>query len=159
VSIRETLNKKPAVVTGITIAIVVIALAAIFLQSRTNKPGQGVTKAYYTTDDGATVFEDDLEKTTPFPHDGAPAVQAHMFSCDGGHTKFVGFLEKLPDNMPQATPARAHDPRVFLGLVKAPKSPGAKWVNKSSPEGNAVIAAVKCPDGGGSSPAIEVFAK
>jgi len=157
VSIRETLNKKPAVVTGITIGIVVIALVAIFWQSRP-KQIQPVTKAYYTTDDGASVFEDDLEKTTPFPHDGGSAVQAHMFSCDNGHTKFVGFLEKLPDKLPQATPARGRDPKIFAGLVKAPKNPSAKWVNKNSPEGIAIIAAIRCPDGGNSAP-VEVFAK
>lgn len=158
-SIRETLNNKPAVVTGITIGIVVIALVAIFWQSRPNKPVQGVAKAYYTTDDGATVFEDDFEKTTPFSHDGGSAVQARMFSCDDGRTKFVGFLEKLPDKLPQATPARGHDPKIFAALVKPPKNAGAKWVNKSSPEGIAIVTAVKCPDGGGSGPAIEVFAK
>src|SRR5258706_4951353 len=79
VGIRETLNKKPAVVTGVTIAVVVIALIAIFWQSRT-PPVKGVTRAYYTSDDGQSVFEDDLNKPTPFTHDGAPAVQAHMFS-------------------------------------------------------------------------------
>jgi hypothetical protein len=157
VSIRETLNNKPAVVTGITIGIVVIALVAIFWQSRP-KTVQGVTKAYYTTDDGASVFEDDLEKTTPFPHDGGSAVQAHMFSCDDGHTKFVAFLEKLPDKLPQATPARGRDPKIFAGLVKVPKNPSAKWVNKNSPEGIAIIAAIKCPDGGSGAP-VEVFAK
>ena len=157
-SIRETLNQKPAVVTGVTIGIVVIALVLIFIQSRPNKTVQGVTKAYYTIDDGATVFEDELEKPTPFPHDGGTAVQAHMFSCDNGHNKFVGFLEKLPDKLPPATPARGHDPRVFAALIKAPKNPSAKWVSKNSAEGAAIVAAVKCPDGG-SGPPIEVFAK
>ena len=158
-SIRETLNQKPALVTGITIGIVVIALVAIFWQSRRDKPVQGVTKAYYTIDDGATVFEDDLQKTTPFPHDVGTAVQAHMFSCDNGRTKFPGFLEKLPDKFPQAaTPGRGgRDPRIFVGLVKAPKNASAKWVNKNGPEGIALIAAVKCPNGGDSSPAVEVF--
>jgi hypothetical protein len=158
VSIRETLNNKPAVVTGITIGIVVIALVAIFWQSRP-KSAPRVSKAYYTTDDGATVFEDDLEKTTPFPHEGGSAVQAHMFSCDDGHTKFVGFLEKLPDKLPPAVAsARGRDPKIFAGLVKAPKNPSAKWVSKNSAEGAAIIAAIKCPDGGNGA-AVEVFAK
>ena len=159
-SIRETLNNKPAVITGITIGIVVVALVAILWQLRRDKPVQQVTKAYYTTDDGATVFEDDLEKTTPFPHDGGSAVQAHMFSCDNGRTKFVGFLEKLPDKLPQtATPGRTRDPRMFAALVKVPKNPSAKWVSKNGPEGNAIIAALKCPDGGSGGAIVEVFAK
>ncbi len=156
--IRETLNKKPAVVTGVTIAVVVIALIAIFWQSRTPSV-RGVTRAYYTTDDGQSVFEDDINKTTPFTHDGAPAVQAHMFSCDNGRTKFVGFLEKLPDKLPQPATPGGRDPRIFAGLVKPPKNANAKWVTRTSPEGIAVIAAVQCPDGGGSGQIIEVFAK
>ena len=156
-SIRETLNRKPAVVTGITIGIVVIALVAIFLQSRP-KTVPRVSKAYYTTDDGATVFEDDIEKITPFPHDGASAVQAHMFSCDGGRTKFVGFLEKLPDKPPQTAAPSARDPRIVAGLIKSANNPSAKWVNRNSPEGMALIAAIKCPDGSNSS-VVEVFAK
>ncbi|MDB5324303.1 MAG: hypothetical protein JWN40_5934 [Phycisphaerales bacterium] len=156
--IRETLNKKPALITGVTIGIVVIALVAILLQSRA-KPLRPATKAYYTTDDGQTVFADDLGKATPFLRDGVPAVQAHMFSCNDGRSKFVGFLEKLPDKLPAPATPGGRDPRVFAALVKPPKNTNANWVAKNSSEGFAVIAAVQCPEGGGNALPAEVFAQ
>jgi hypothetical protein len=157
VGIRETLNEKPAAVTGVTIAIVVIVLIVIFWQSRSKTAPAPATKAYFTIDDGQTTFEDDISKAPSFNHQGALAVQAHMFSCDNGKNRFVGYLEKLPEKMP-VTPGReprGHDPRLFAALVKVPKNKTAKWYPKLSPDAGTVIASIKCPDGG-SSPA-EVF--
>jgi hypothetical protein len=158
VGIRESLNRNPAVVTGATVAVVVIALILIFWQSRT-KTIVPPTKAYFTIDDGQSVFEDDLEKTAPFAHDGAQAVQAHMFSCNNGRTKFVGFLEKMPDKVPQqpAGQRSGRDPRLLTSLVKTPRNKDAKWVLKLGPEGAAIIASVRCPEGDGGMP-MEVFA-
>ena len=158
--IRETLNEKPAVVTGATIAIVVVILVFIFWQSRPASAPPPATKAYYTVDDGATTFEDDLSKALSFNRGGTLAVQAHMFSCDNGKNRFVGYLEKLPEKAP--TPpagreARGHDPRLLYGLVKQPTNKTAKWYPRLSAEGGEVVANVKCPDGG-SAPA-EVFPK
>jgi hypothetical protein len=151
VGIRDTLNEKPALATGATIAVVVIALIVIFWQSRSRSTANNaVNKAYYTIDDGETVFEDDIAKAPSFQHQGAQAVQAHMFSCNG-KTPFVGYLEKLPDRAPTATPSRetrGHDPRLFTSLVKTPKSKSARWVPKLGADGAAIIAAIKCPDGG-----------
>ena len=157
--IRESLNRNPAVVTGATVAIVVIVLVLIFWQSRT-KTIVPPTKAYFTIDDGQSVFEDDMQKSAPFEHNGAQAVQAHMFSCDNGRTKFVGFLEKQPDKVPQAAGGgqrSGHDPRLFAALVKPPMNKDAKWVSKLGPDGAAIIASVRCPEGGSGTP-MEVFA-
>lgn len=157
--IRETLNEKPALVTGATIAIVVVILVFIFWQSRPASAPPPATKAYYTTDDGATTFEDDLAKAPSFDHGGTLAVQAHMFSCNG-KSPFVGYLEKVPERAP-APPgreARGHDPRLLYSLVKQPKNKTAKWYPKLSAEGGEIVANVKCPDGGSAAPA-EVFPK
>jgi hypothetical protein len=157
VGIRETLNEKPAVVTGATIAIVVIVLVFLFWQSRPQGAPAPATKAYFTVDDGETTFEDDLAKAPSFDRGGTLAVQAHMFSCDNGKTRFVGYLEKLPDKMPR-TPAgeqRGHDPKLFAGLIKVPKNKNSRWVPKLGPEAGTVMTSIKCPDGG-SAPA-EVF--
>ncbi len=161
--IRENLNRNPGLVTGATVAIVVIVLVLIFWQSRT-KTIAPPTKAYFTIDDGQSVFEDDMQKSAPFEHNGAQAVQAHMFSCNNGRTKFVGFLEKLPDKLPQpagggrgGAQRSGHDPRLFAALVKPAMNKDAKWVSKLGPEGAAIIASVRCPEGGSGLP-MEVFA-
>ena len=53
--IRESLNKNPAITTGATIGIIVIALIFILYQifggDGAPKP---ITEMYYTVDDGAT---------------------------------------------------------------------------------------------------------
>ena len=155
--IRETLNEKPALVTGATIAIVVVILVFIFWQSRPRSAGPPATKAYYTADDGATTFEDDLAKAPSFDRGGTVAVQAHMFSCSNGKNPFIGYLERLPEKMatPSARQSRGHDPRLLYSLVKQPRNKTAKWYPKLSAEGGEIVANVKCPDGG-SAPA-EVF--
>ena len=46
------------------------------------KPSPG--SAFYTTDDGATLFTDGADRLPPFDHDGKAAVMAAVFSCDNG---------------------------------------------------------------------------
>ena len=155
--IRDTLNEKPAIATGATIAVVLIALIIIFWQSRPKATAPAASKAYFTVDDGDNVFEDDLSKAPSFNRGGTEAVQAHMFSCDNGRTKFVGYLEKVPEKLP-TTPgreSRGHDPRIFAAVVKVPKNKTARWYPRLSAEGGALIAGIKCPDG--SSATAEVF--
>jgi hypothetical protein len=158
VGIRDTINQKPALATGATIGMIVIVMVVIFWQSRSNKAPAGPSKAYFTVDDGESVFEDDLSKIPSFDRNGVLAVQAHMFSCKGGRDKFVGFLEKAPDRLP-TPPApgreRGHDPRLLNGLVKTPKNKSAKWLPKLSSEGMAVSSSIQCPDGGNAP--MEVF--
>ena len=155
--IRETLNEKPAVVTGATIAIVVVILVFIFWQSRPRSAPPPPTKVYFTVDDGETTFEDDMSKAPSFNQGNTLAVQAHMFSCSNGKNRFVGYLEKIPGkpSTPPGRESRGHDPRLLYSLVKQPKNKTAKWYPKLSAEGTEVVASIKCPDGG-SSPA-EVF--
>jgi hypothetical protein len=149
VSVREAINKNPGIVTGVTVGVIVIVLVLIFWPQRGPKSARTPPKAYYTVDDGQTTFEDDLDKVTPFDHDGGKAVRAHVFSCNGGRTRFVGFLEKMADKA--GTPAgggtdagRAR--RIAALLVKPPKNPNAKWVAQSSPEGSAITSGIQCPE-------------
>jgi len=152
------MNKKPGLVTGLTIGIVVVVAAILILQNR--KPHVSApNRAYFTTDDGATLFEDARDRVAPFEHDGKQAVQARVFSCNGGKKRFVGFLERMPDRKGTAAQPpvmEGRDPRSFGAVIRPPNAPSAKWVPKLSPEGGAITAAVKCPDGGDAVPE-EVF--
>jgi len=155
------MNQKPGLVTGVTVGVVVVALALIFWQQRKPKVQAASNKAYYTIDDGQTTFEDELDKPTPFDYNGGKAVRVHMFSCNGGRTRFVGFLEKSADKPATAAPPAGGGTerkrfRSLEVLVKSPKNPTAKWVSQLSPEGGAVMAAVQCPEKGDAQPA-EVF--
>jgi hypothetical protein len=99
------------------------------------------THLYFTTDEGKTLFIEQASTRTPFQHDGKLACRAHVFSCDGGKTNFVGYLSK--------NSAIAGE-----DLIRRPGE--ERWFPISSP-GAAVIMGVKCPgDEAGKTP-VEVF--
>jgi hypothetical protein len=102
------------------------------------------TRLYFTVDEGKTLFVAASSSKTPFQQDGKIAVRAHVFSCDGGKTNFVGYLSK--------NSAIAGE-----DLIRRPGE--ERWFPISSP-GAAVMMAVKCPgkETGGGTP-VEVFPK
>jgi len=175
VGIREKLNQNPAITTGATISIIVIALIFIGWQlTRGGSAGGGglPTQAYYTTDENATgdaavsaLFTDGIDKVPPFDKDGKPAYSAYVFSCDGGKTKWVGYLQRYtPDakkqleqqQKPQAQPKDSNTPQ-NVGSAGAEqvalygteiKKPGAgSWVKQMDFEKARAVTEIKCPDG------------
>lgn len=94
--LRQKLNENPAIAVAGT---VVIAVVAAFFGFRL-MTSHGFVKpqtAYYTVDDGKTLFADLEELLPPFQHEGKEAVRARVMSCDAGSTKFVAYLEKYTD--------------------------------------------------------------
>ena len=154
--IREKLNENPAYTTGGTIAIIVIALGFIVWQlipTRQSVP----TKAYFSDDDGATYFADDIKNIAPYDHNGKPAVKAYVFKCSGG-SKFVGYLEKYAPAARQRLvsaqdkPANMVDPAMQMAAASGllVKKPGAgNWVSERQMPAYQAVIAVKCPDGSG----------
>ena len=110
---------------------------------------------WYTVDDGATWFQDDAERIPPFDHDGKPAMRLHLFTCDGGKTTFVGYLQKLPEETLKAyrdkgiDPAKVDDDDLAAESGWLVKVRGDEpWINsKSSPEAYQKLVSVRCPDG------------
>jgi hypothetical protein len=121
---------------------------------------------WYTVDDGASWFQDDAERIPPFGHDGKPAVRLHLFSCDGGKTTFVGYLQKLPEEVLKKyrdkgiDPATVDDDELAAETGWLVKLPGkSDWVSSKGGEpAYLAIVNVKCPDGHSGSPD-EVFPK
>jgi len=154
--IRETLNKNPAIATGATAAVIVVALVFIVMQLMPNRP-HIVTKSWYTDDDGTTWFKDGLEKIPPFDHNGKEAVRCFVYKCKG--TKFVGYLQKYSDigkaKMEKAQADKDHpnaNPMIMMEvegeqLIKKPGA-GNPWVNQMRDQEQAMkIYQVKAPDG------------
>jgi hypothetical protein len=48
---------------------------------------------FYSDDDGATYFADDINELTPFKHEGKDAVRAYVYRCPGS-PPFVGLLQR-----------------------------------------------------------------
>lgn len=155
--IRETLNRNPAITTGVTVGIILLALGVILYQSLGgSSAGGNFSQGYFSTNlDGSDYFADDINKVAPFMKDGKEAYRVQVFSCDGGSTKFVGYLERFTKEglarwekhkqNPTATDPTAMDMLFETEMeVKSPK--GDKWVRKIDPRA-AEILDIRCPDG------------
>jgi hypothetical protein len=147
--IQEELQKWPK--TTACGAIVLIVAAVVFA-ARAIRNGGGPPapafheQAFYTTDEGATLFADSVFKVPPIDHDGASAVRAYIFTCDGGKHQWVQYLEKYIDVQKEKLEAHAPDAGSVQPLVKAPGK--GDWVGERDPRGIA-ITTPKCPDGSG----------
>jgi hypothetical protein len=114
------------------------------------------TRAWYTVDDGTTRFADDAERIPPFDHDGKQAVRLHLFSCDGGKTTFIAYLQKIPEETFAKFRERGVDPLTVDDDELAGengwlvKRPGANnpWINsRDGGEAYRELMTVRCPDG------------
>jgi len=149
VGIRESLNRNPAVATGLTVAVIVIALIFIIWQLKGSSGPKPVTKAFYTVDDGATWFVDDRNKPTPFLHEGKEAVRVYVYECNGN--RFAGFLEKMTPKARERAEAAAREGRNAIledgdYLVKKPGR--GEWVSSLDIHAAEKIFHVECPGGG-----------
>src|SRR3954447_9005718 len=89
--IREKVREKPALSGGIALLLVAGAVAYAV---RAVMPSTAYMQAYFTTDDGQSLFAASMDLQAPFDHHGKPAVRAWVFSCDGGNTRFIAYLER-----------------------------------------------------------------
>jgi hypothetical protein len=152
VGIREKLNENPSVTTGVTAAIVIAAILFIVWQVIPHSSETG--KAYFSADDGASYFSDDVSKLPPFDKNGKPAVRAYVYQCSNGKP-FVLYLEKYTDdgrkrleqmtNRPANSPPPTPMDPTTLTLVKKPGT--GSWVGPRDPNYAKVIE-IRCPDGG-----------
>jgi hypothetical protein len=157
VGIRETLNKNPAITTGATIGIILLAVGFIFWQLFGSSGPAVATEAYYTVDDGATYFADDINQIPPYDYKGKPAVRAYVYECPGGKP-FVSHLERYTAEGKKALEAarKSNDPNnpvvmedvMATGLeVKKPGTGDKGWVKQGNGAAAAKIMELKCPDG------------
>ena len=153
--IRETLNQNPGITTGVTAGIIVVALALVIWQA--SGGGESVSsssKIYYSDDDGKTFFADEVRKITPFDHGGKEAVRAYVYTCDGGKTKFVGYLSRYTADfrarMEKAKGAPGGEAAMMedaaIGGMEYKKPGDAKWARQMTPEAQRIFD-VKCPNG------------
>ena len=159
--IRETINKNPAITSAVTAGIILLALTFILWNSICSGPGGGgadaVGKTFFSIDDGKTFFPDDANKIPPFTKDGKQAVRAHVFTCDGGATKFVGYLEMytpeekkmMEDAISGKAPAAVYAGYTGQAMVKKPGAP--KWIKLGPGTTTAYqqTVQVQCPGGTG----------
>jgi hypothetical protein len=160
--IREGMNRHPVIsasIVGVLVLSGVLYMLSdtLFTGGKIGGAQTRIARWYYTTDDGATFFPDDLNKISPYDKDGKKAVRAHVFSCDGGKTKFVGFLERqtakaapavaaIPPSDAKQFPEAISDALRRFSEVKHAKAPEKEWSAWGTPASQKVIF-VFCPDG------------
>jgi hypothetical protein len=160
VGIRQKINENPGITTAATAGIIAVAIGVIVWQGCGGTGGGDTiavaTKAFYTIDDGKTLFVDDINKIPPYQKDGKTAVKANVFSCDDGKNRFVGYLEMYtPQDKAMLEKAAQQQPGgqpVYLpytgqALVKKPGV--GKWIplSPNTTQEYAAVVQVKCPDG------------
>ncbi len=90
--VRETLNRHPKVVLS-AIGAIILATVGFTVQAQ-RPPGLNPPKyAYFTDDDGKTVFKDSATRVPTFDRGGKQAVAAYVFKGADGKL-FVGYLER-----------------------------------------------------------------
>lgn len=156
--VREVMNEKRGLSAAIIVVIVAAAIGLGFYRSSADHPadrleGKG---GFFSDDDGVTWFEADDQKIPPWDHNGKQAVRAYVFTCDGGKTKYVLFLERYKPEakrmMEQSRTAKSGTSANLSAMaisslveVKLPKGKG-DWVPREDPRGKA-ITRIRPPEG------------
>ena len=156
-ALREKLNSnKTAVVIGL---ILLIAGLLVWNVSWSQGEYRSPDRAFYSVDDGKTLFVDSASLIPPFEKEGKAAVKVVAMSCDGGATKTAVYLERytqaavkeLSDRKAQTG---SLSPAIVAGIaarggkeVKKANDPNGKWVNCSDLGRAIPILTYRCPGG------------
>jgi hypothetical protein len=145
--IRQLMDERPRIASGIAAAVVVAAIVAVIVEINANRRGYptAVFLSYYSVDDGKTYFTDRADLIPPFDHNGQQAVRAYVYKCDG--KPFVGYLERFG--------AEAHAAILsgkpvdnYLRFGREIKRPGdATWVKSGNLTIEGKVANITWPDG------------
>ena len=143
-SLREKINKNPGAAAGIGVAVLVIGGLLIALQlrggssSNSGRPQAAVGKNFFTDDDGASFYVDDISNVPPYDHNGKKAFRAVVYMVQGDNPKkYVAYMEsydpadkkKIEDALAQGQVPST----VFAQTPAMVKKPGGgNWVKYGS---------------------------
>lgn len=156
--VRENIDRHRGLTTGITI-IVIIAAAAFAVYNIMPERVSERTKAFFTIDEGKTWFVDSIVKAPPFEYKGKTAYRVEIFSCDGGKTRFAGYLLRYtPEGKQQFEAAVAtarKEGRTLESILTSVSKyaelrslePGSPWISVNDVNKASKIRNVRCPPG------------
>jgi hypothetical protein len=112
-------------------AMIVAALAyagvQVHLQNRVHVEHQ----AFYTVDEGKTLFVNDLSRIPPFSKDGQEAVRAAVYTDDGVKTQWVAYLQKYSDDDKNTLETNPKSYLTGVPILPLVKKPGAQvWTSQ-----------------------------
>src|SRR5579862_7146492 len=130
--LRAFINEHARLALAIVGLILILTVGFAVVQSqKVSHPSTHNPVAYYTSDDGATLFQGDAGTLPPFDHDGKEAVRAYCFPDTGGK-RTVWYLEKWTEEGKRVMAAPTAGSTADLRLVKLPGA--SEWLRSSSPE-------------------------
>jgi hypothetical protein len=155
--VREKLSANPQAAMVIAATILVVGLGIIYFQWPAADSGRAAPrKMFLTVDDGKTFFVAAAEPLPPFQHEGKTAYRAYVFTCDGGKTTWVGYVERyseqakaLMKEMRNDQAKRGGPPSVPPGLLEGIEvsRPGEnQWVRQSDTALAHKVTSVYCPN-------------
>jgi hypothetical protein len=154
--VREQLQKRPMLATALAAAVVLAAGCYIFAQWGDWQPTSAPpVQAFVSFDDGKTFEVAPADELPPFERDGKTALRAYVFACDGGKTKFVGYLERYSERgkelmremrKQQASNGRPSLPSQLLEGMEIKRPGETEWVKQSDVSRAAKIMDVRCPN-------------
>jgi len=141
--VRPALEKHPAIALGIVGAGVLVAGIVGIRSWIDPTPPLIAQPAYYTCDDGKTIFEDEQPRLPPFDHDGHEAVRAYIIPGRTAGPDSIWYLTKWTDEGKKKMEANVADgppqsPPQGAQLVKRPGD--ATWIPANDPQSAAIIA-------------------
>ena len=152
--VRETLNENRAV--KITVISVIVLVFAVWLFQSTVGQRSSTPKAFFTVDDGATWFADDITKMPPFDHNGKQAVMCFVYKTGPNGKPWVSHLQRYTAEgikmRTQQMNEKNFNPMGFEAMqrntveVKEAKTGDKGWVSISDPAAMK-IQELKSPEG------------
>jgi hypothetical protein len=161
--VRETLNRNKSLTVAVTGAAIFLGVG-LFLWNLNSSASDrlGTGNDFITTDDGKTFSLDSSQELPPFTVNGKTAYRAYVYTCDGGKTKWVGYIQRYtPEGKKLALKMREQQrtakgpPQLNPTLLEniEIKRPGdAQWVRQSDLTQASRIADVKCPHNAAETP-------
>ena len=157
-SLRETIREQKTWAALGGILLLGTAVVLIRLQFNDSEPGGATapisSRAFFTVDDGNTWFIDSSKRIPPFDQGGSVAVRAYVFTCDGGKTKFTGYLERYTPKAKQLMEAIvdqpgdvASPPPGVIGGIEVKKPGGKEWIKVVDRTRAAEVCSVPCENG------------
>ena len=140
-SLRQVLAHKltAAILVPLGAAVLLLVAWQYFGGSRRPAPAP---PAYYSDDDGVTWFTDTPDKTTPFDHNGNPAVYATVGPGPDGNlrVKFLARHTAVARRAFEQARAKGERPEMVTPFLefKKPQSPQTAWIPDNDPRSSEI---------------------
>jgi hypothetical protein len=142
---RTFLSDHPQASILALIGVIIAALAYAGVQVHRENSVHVQQEAFFTVDDGKTLFVDDVSKIPPFSKDGQDAVRAIVYTNDDGKSQWVGYLQEYTDEDKKTLETNPKSYLTGVPIVPLVKKPGAaKWTSqlKSPQEARAIMSPI-----------------